>query len=273
MPTRASLEIESNLRLHALAERTCQVHYCAVTSSVGRDFEQLMSTARVVDLSHPLANGDPIFPGQEGFRLTPLNEVDNPELPLCFGHLSFVEHCGTHMDAPAHVIKGGKFLDELEFGALVGPAVKIDVRADRGDMSDYDVSIAELERFESRHGRIEPGTIAFLHTGWDSRYRDSTRYVEVDDDDGWHWPGLAGHAAEMLADRGVRGVGIDTIGLDGGHIAMTLAAHRAVLGTGAFIVENVANLEALPVTGALGMALPMKTKYGSGGPTRVFALS
>jgi kynurenine formamidase len=233
----------------------------------------LIGTARVVDLSHPLANGDPIFPGQEGFQLTPMNDIDNPDLPLCFGQLSFIEHCGTHMDAPAHVIKGGSFLDELEFGALVGPAVKIDVRSSRDEASDYDVSVAELERFEARHGRIEPGSIVFLHTGWESRYRDPERYVEVDADGGWHWPGLAGPAAEMLADRAVRGVGIDTIGLDGGHIAMTLAAHRAVLGTGAFIVENVANLDALAPVGALAMALPIKTKYGSGGPTRVFALS
>lgn len=241
--------------------------------SVGRDLAQLVDKARVVDLSHPLANGDPIFPGQEGFRLTPLNEVDDPDLPLCFGHLSFVEHCGTHMDAPAHVIEGGRFLDELEFGGLVGPAVKIDLRGDRGGRSDYDVPVAAIEAFESAHGRIEPGTIVFLHTGWEERYLDPGRYVEVDGHGGWHWPGVAGPAAELLADRRIRGVGIDTIGLDGGHVAMTLAAHRAVLGTGAFIVENVANLEALPATGALGMALPIKTKRGSGGPTRVFALA
>jgi kynurenine formamidase len=249
------------------------VQYCGVTTQAAHELATLIGTARVVDLSHPLANGDPIFPGQEGFQMTRLNEVDNPDLPLCFSHLSFIEHCGTHMDAPAHVIQGGRYLDELEFGALVGPAVKVDVRATRDEASDYDVSLADLERFETAHGRIQPGTIVFLHTGWDARYRDPSRYVEVAEDGSWHWPGLAGDAAELLADRRVRGVGIDTIGLDGGHVAMTLAAHRAVLGTGAFIVENVANLDTLPATGALGMAFPIKTQLGSGGPTRVFALS
>jgi kynurenine formamidase len=234
---------------------------------------ELVASAQVVDLSHPLAVGDPVFPGQPGFELTPLGDIDNPELPLCFGQLSFIEHVGTHMDAPAHVIKGGKFVDEIEFQALTGPAVKVDVRERRGDAIDYDVSLADLERFESRYGRIEPGSIVFLHTGWDARYGEPSDYVVEEEDGSWHWPGLSGDAGELLADRRVRGVGIDTIGLDGGHVAMTLAAHRAVLGSGAFIVENVANLLDLPATGSLALALPIKTRFGSGGPTRVIGLA
>jgi kynurenine formamidase len=234
---------------------------------------ELVASAQVVDLSHPLAVGDPVFPGQPGFDLTPIGDIDDPALPLCFGRLSFIEHVGTHMDAPAHVIKGGKFLDEIDFAALAGPAVKVDLRERRADAVDYDVSLDDLERFESRYGRIEPGSIVFLHTGWDARYQEPSDYVVVADDGSWHWPGLSGDAAELLADRQIRGVGIDTIGLDGGHVAMTLAAHRAVLGSGAFIVENVAHLEALPTTGSLALALPIKTKLGSGGPTRVIGLS
>lgn len=234
---------------------------------------ELVASAQVVDLSRPLAAGDPVFPGQPGFELTPIGDIDNPELPLCFGQLSFIEHVGTHMDAPAHVIKGGKFVDEIEFQALAGPAVKVDVRERRGDAIDYDVSLADLERFESRYGRIEQGSIVFLHTGWDSRYGEPSDYVVEEKDGSWHWPGLSGDAGELLADRRVRGVGIDTIGLDGGHVAMTLAAHRAVLGSGAFIVENVANLLDLPATGSLALALPIKTRFGSGGPTRVIGLA
>ena len=99
------------------------------------------------------------------------------------------------------------------------------------------------------------------------------RYVEVADDGSWHWPGLGADAAEMLADRAVRGVGIDTIGLDGGHVAMTLAAHRAVLGTGAFILENLANLADVPPRDTFVIAAPIKIRYGSGGPSRVYAFN
>jgi kynurenine formamidase len=59
--------------------------------------------------------------------------------------------------------------------------------------------------------------------------------------------------------------------MDGGHVAMTLGAHRALLSSGAFILENVANLAEVPPAGSFVMALPMKVRDGSGAPTRVVA--
>jgi kynurenine formamidase len=37
-------------------------------------------------------------------------------------------------------------------------------------------------------------------------------------------------------------------------------------------IENLANLDDLPATGATVIALPMKIAHGSGGPARVVAL-
>ena len=177
-----------------------------------------------------------------------------------------MEHIGTHMDAPAHAINGGRFVDELPFTELAAPAFKLDLTERCGGRADYDVSAEDIARFERDHGRIPDGSIVLLHTGWDARYVAPERYVEVAEAGSWHWPGLGADAAEMLADRAVRGVGIDTIGLDGGHVAMTLAAHRAVLGTGAFILENLANLADVPPRDTFVIAAPIKIRYGSGGP-------
>jgi kynurenine formamidase len=237
------------------------------------DPRSLLADADVVDLSWPLADGDPVFPGQQGFTFTKLGDLDDPEIPLYYGCVQFMEHVGTHMDSPAHAIRGAKYLDELEFHELTGPAVKIDCRDRIADDPDADVTAADVERFEREFGPIAEGSVVFLHTGWDTRYASQDRYIVVADDDTWHWPGLAADAARLLVERGVRGVGMDTIGLDGGHVAMALEAHRAVLGSGAFILENVANLAALPPVGTTALALPMKTRRGSGAPTRVFALS
>ncbi|MHB1570416.1 MAG: cyclase family protein [Solirubrobacteraceae bacterium] len=236
------------------------------------ELHRLLNAATVVDLSWSLVEGGPVFPGQAGFEFEPLGDISDPELPLCFARVSFMEHCGTHMDAPAHVIEGGRYVDQLPFADLVGPACKVDLREHCAGLADFEVSVAHLERHEAAHGRIPTGSIVLLHTGWDLRYATPEDYVVTSRDGGLHWPGVGAGAAELLANRGVRGVGIDTIGLDGGHVAMALAAHRAVLGSGAFIVENVANLADVPPTGALALALPLKTRWGSGGPTRIYAL-
>lgn len=214
-----------------------------------------------------------MFPGQQGFAFEQLGEVNDPELPLCFAKLAFMEHVGTHMDAPAHAIDGGRYVDELPFHDLIAPAFKIDLRARCADQADFDVSTDDISQFERLYGKLPNGAIVLLHTGWESRYPAPERYIEVEADGSWHWPGLSGSAAEMLAERGVRGVGIDSIGLDGGHVAMTLAAHRAVLGTGAFILENLTNLARVPARDSFLIAAPIKTRYGSGGPSRVFALT
>jgi kynurenine formamidase len=239
-----------------------------------RELHRLLGRATVVDLSWSLAEGGPVFPGQPGLEIEPLGDIRDPDLPLCFNRVSFMEHVGTHMDAPAHAIDGGRFIDELPFADLVGPAVKLDLRERCAGNADFDVAVSDLERFEREHGRIAAGTIVFLHTGWDERYVDPARYVVASEDGAeFHWPGLSGAAGEMLAERGVRGVGLDTIGLDGGHVAMTLAAHRAVLGSGAFVLENLAQLADVPTTGGLALTAPIKTSGGSGGPARVFVLA
>lgn len=233
----------------------------------------VVASASVVDLSWSLRPGVPVFPGQPGFEFEPLGDIDDPSLPLCFARVSFMEHCGTHMDAPAHAIKGGAYVDELPLPALVGPACRLDLRERCGGVADFEVTSADIKDYERRHGRIPKEAIVLMHTGWDQRFSNPARYVETSADGGWHWPGVAGEAAEMLADREVHGVGIDSIGLDGGAVAMTLAAHRAVLGSGAFIVENVAHLADVPATGAVVLTAPIKTYHGSGGPTRIYALT
>ena len=232
----------------------------------------LLAGGRLLDLTHPMKVGDPIFPGQPGFTFETLGTLENAALPLYYGCVSFMEHCGTHMDAPAHVVSGQPFLHELGPDQLIGPAVKLDLRARCADDADFDVSAQDIDDFEGRFGRITPGSIVCLHTGWDVRYPAADRYI-VDSADGeFHWPGVSRAAAELLADRRIRGVAIDTIGLDGGHVALTLAAHRAILQTGAFIIENVANLSDLAPIGATLIALPMKVHNGSGAPTRVLAV-
>jgi kynurenine formamidase len=235
------------------------------------DLAPLAGKRHALDLTYPLANGDPIFPGQQGFAFKVLGTLDDPNLPLYYGCISFMEHCGTHIDSPAHVIEGGRYLHQLTPPELLAPAVKIDLTAACNDTADYDISTTDIEAFEQAHGTIQAGTLVLLHTGWDARYHDPGAYLLASGDGQYHWPGLSKQAADLLAARGVRGVGIDTIGIDGGHIALTLAAHRSLLSAGAFIVENVANLAGLPPTGSAVLALPMKVEDGSGAPTRVVA--
>ena len=84
------------------------------------------------------------------------------------------------------------------------------------------------------------------------------------------WPGLGADCVALLLERGVKAVGVDTLSPDAYGDAES-PVHKALLGEGVVIVENLANLNRVPPRFHL-LALPLKVKGGSGAPCRATAL-
>ncbi|MDP3560166.1 MAG: hypothetical protein Q8R79_07465 [Legionellaceae bacterium] len=84
--------------------------------------------------------------------------------------------------------------------------------------------------------------------------------------------GISKQAAEYLVWRKVKGVGLDTASMDPGNDSHDFWAHRIILGSNLYGIENVAHLDLLPVFGAKLIVAPMKIAGGSGGPSRLFAI-
>jgi kynurenine formamidase len=184
------------------------------------------------------------------------------------------EHGGTHLDAPIHFDEAGRTADRIPLEQLVAPAVVLDVAEQAAADRDYALTVADVEAFESRHGRIRPGTIVLLRTGWDRFYGDRAAYFGSDregDASDLHFPSYGEEAARLLVDRGAAVLGVDTPSIDHGPSA-DFRVHRAAAAAQVPGLENLANLDRLPATGALVIALPIKTAGGSGGPARVIAL-
>ena len=74
-----------------------------------------------------------------------------------------------------------------------------------------------------------------------------------------------------LKTRDIAGIGIDTGSVDAGN-ARGFPVHGVVNGSGAFHLENLADLGALPESGAYLVVAPIKIQGGSGGQVRVFAV-
>ena len=73
----------------------------------------------IVDLTHPLNEGIPIYPGAEPFKITKMADFQQG---YYMNKLSMGEHCGTHVDAPIHFVQGAKAVDELPLEQLERPA-------------------------------------------------------------------------------------------------------------------------------------------------------
>ena len=185
------------------------------------------------------------------------------------------EHGGTHLDSPIHFGEGQATADQIPLTKLIGPAVVVDVQKACARDRDYQLRTEDLEAWERAHGRIPDGAIVVMRSGWGRFWPDQKAYLGSDkpgDTANLHFPGVSRAAAEWLvAHRKVSGVGVDTASLDPGP-SRDFMAHRVLNGAGIYGLENVANLDKVPETGATLIALPMKIKGGSGGPTRIIAI-
>ncbi len=182
-----------------------------------------------------------------------------------------LEHYGTHMDAPIHFPPGTTPVDKIPIKQLFGPAVVLDVRADGEKDPDYRLPASRVQAWEKRHGPVPVGAIVLLRTGWASRWPDGKRYRNQDEQRRMHFPGISVEAAKLLIERKVSGLGCDTMSVDYG-VSQDFAVHRLALGAGLYHLENLADLGALPESGAFLIVAPIKLEGGSGGPVRVFAI-
>lgn len=224
--------------------------------------EELLAPERLVDLTQPLGPATVLWPGSRPFEARV--EVDHDTHGAYARDLALPEHAGTHLDAPFHFARDGAAVDAIPLAALVRPAVRLDVRDLVGEEPRFALTAAQVEELEARHGRLAPGCAVLVHTGWDRHAGDPRRY-------GPPFPGIAEDAAHLLVDRGVAGVGIDTLGVDPGH-AEGFPAHRVTLPAGVWHLEGLVGLERVPLRGAWLIAAALRLLGGSGAPARVFAI-
>lgn len=224
---------------------------------------------RVVDLTQPLEPGIPYFPGGAPFTVTELARIEDGYYSRAF---TMGEHTGTHVDAPGHFVAGRPLLDALDAHDLIAPLVVIDVRERVAANPDYALDRETLDAWEREHGPVPDGAVVALLTGWDARWTDPERYRNADEGGTLHFPGFGVEASTFLVEtRGVRAVAVDTLSTDPG-IGTSFAQHKSFLAHGAYQIENLRNLDALPPTGATIVVGVLPIRAGSGAPARVIAI-
>lgn len=235
-------------------------------------------SGRVVDLTHAFDANSVYWPTAEQFKLeTDFEGMTEKGYFYSAYRYSAAEHGGTHLDSPVHFAKGRHTVDQIPLNQLMGSAIVIDVTRQCATNPDYLVSVADFENWERRNGRIRPGTIVLLRTGFGKLYPDRQKYLGTDERGAaavakLHFPGLDPAAARWLTQsRSIKAIGLDTASIDYGQSTL-FESHRILFEHNVPAFENVANLEQLPAKGFNVIALPMKIKGGSGGPLRIVAV-
>lgn len=229
----------------------------------------LKGKAKLIDLTHPLKEGMPQWPGSPPFGLT---QISGYEAIFYANKLNTPEHIGTHIDAPAHLVMDQATVDEIPPRLLFAPAVVIDVRDKVAKDPDYLLSREDIRAWERRHGPVKRGAFVIMFSGWQERWGDPARYSNQDEEGTLHFPGFSKDSAEFLIrERQVVGLGIDTFSVDYGK-SKDFPVHYALARASRYAVENLSDLDRLPPKGAVVIIAPLKIFRGSGSPVRVLAL-
>jgi kynurenine formamidase len=226
----------------------------------------------VVDLTHALSSQGPNYEmsAKPVFQAKTVASVDKDG--YFAREISLPEHFGTHLDAPAHFVAGLWTVDQIPAERLVAPLAVIDVSANVKGNADYQISVEDIAKWEQAHGQISQGAVVITHTGWDARWNSITDYRNADSNGVLHFPGYSQEAAKFLVEgRNVVGLGIDTLSIDYGP-SKDFPVHHYTLSHSLYHLENVANLDHAPASGAIVVVAPMKLEGGSGGPVRILAL-
>lgn len=234
--------------------------------------ELFVGDVTVIDLTHAVSAEAPYWPGPDRSPFTHDTLSAHADGAPRMAAYAAPEHFGTHFDAPVHGGMGLASVDLVEPAELFGPAVVIDVTDQATVDEDYALSAADVLEWEAEHGTIPPGAIVLMRSGWASRWEQGDAYYNQDADGRLHFPGFAEDAATLLAEeRDIAGIGVDTGSVDPGS-GQGFSTHGIVNGSGHFHLENLADLSALPESGAYLIVAPIKIEGGSGGQVRVFAV-
>lgn len=153
---------------------------------------------RIVDLSHPWGYGVPLWPYFPDIKIERFHY--HAKSGVLSQQITTFMHCSTHTDAPAHVIEGTPYLDQIPLESFYGTGVVVDIPKGKWEVITPD----DLEKARPE---IQRGDIVIIHTGWHHKYSDSTEYFAYS-------PGLYKEAGEWLAEKGVKAVGVDQQAMD-----------------------------------------------------------
>lgn len=225
--------------------------------------------SRIVDCSHPVSEGMPLWPGDPATRFMPCADI--AEHGFALRSFSMSEHGGTHCNAPNTFFPTGPDIAQV---LRTPPVLPIAV----ADFSEHAARDARslflpehLADWEARNGQVQPGTLFCVHTGWDALWEQPGQFLGITRGQAGAmcFPAVARETAELLMHgRGAAGVGIDTHGVDS-PADDGYAVNRTVLAAGGLVLECLARLNTLPATGATAVIGGLRLEGGTGCPVSV----
>src|SRR5438132_4489834 len=243
------------------------------------EIQKILSEKNFIDLTHEFAPGIPRWSGFPDEQRQTIYWYEKK--PGLMGEGFFAElythvgQWGTHVDPPAHFIKGLRTVDQIDLKEMILPLVVVDVHRECEQNPDYTLTVERLKKWEADHGAIPAGAFVAMRTDWSKKWPDGAAMENKDKKGVAHYPGWSMLVLKYLfEERKITASGHETTDTDPGIAASkddaTLETY--ILSTNHYQIELLANLDQVPESSALAIVTFPKPKGGSGFPARVFAI-
>ena len=243
------------------------------------EIQRILAGKKMVDLTHTFEPGIPRWHGFPDEKRETAYWYEKGKGSLGEGFFSeiytHVGQWGTHVDPPAHFIRGLRTVDQISPQEMILPLAVIDVHAESAKNPDYVLPLERVKKWETDHGPIPQGAFVAMRTDWSKKWPDGAAMENKDAHGVSHYPGWSMPALKYLfEERKITASGHETTDTDPGIAASkddaTLETY--ILSTNHYQIELLANLDQVPESGAIVIATFPKPKGGSGFPARVFAI-
>ena len=209
-----------------------------------------MST--VIDLTHPVIDQMPVFPGDPPVSITRHHDYQNGYL---VSRLVMGTHTGTHIDAPVHNIRGAQAVDEMPIERFFGTALVIDLT----QMSACeDISSQHLAPFTDKVSGV---SAVIIKTGWGRRFGQDDFFTS--------FSGLSESAVDWFCTNGISLIGLETPSV---HAERHREIHERMLSRGIVVVESLAGVDKIRRDYVEFFAVPLRLEGLDGSPVRAFAV-
>ena len=198
----------------------------------------------IIDLTMPIDGRTPNWPGDPEISLRQHSTVEKDGIAKKL--LTLHSHVATHIDAPSHMVAGGRSLSDFPVDAFVGDAIAIDVRGQKVIQADL--------------GEVRENDIVFFFTAHSDTACQPGYFKDS--------PAISQDTALELIRRSVKMVGLDAPSPD----TDPFPVHKLLMSRNILIVENLVNLAALAGKRFRCVALPLKIDGGDGAPCRVIGI-
>lgn len=198
----------------------------------------------IIELSHPITPNLPVYPGDPNPAIFANNTIENDG--FSDHSLTLGTHAGTHIDAPAHMLVGGKTLDSYPPSRFIGRGILVEATTN--------FSLDSLKKLY-----IESGNIVVFRTGMSQQFSKPGYFAKT--------PSIPEDIIRYLAEKRISMIGVDTWTIDSAPFNI----HKFLLGADILIIENLTNLEQLPDEFTI-IAMPLNLPL-DGAPCRVIAFT